>query len=81
MLIYSAITLINAFAVSLFFFLIMEMPYKKLIKLYFNISSEINKVYLDNYTEDCNSMRMSDLNENDIEEDDKSDNIKDSIEE
>ena len=42
-MIYGAISLANIYLVSLIFCIIFELPYKKLIKLYFNISSKINK--------------------------------------
>ena len=74
MLIYSAITLINSAFLAFIFFLIFEIPYKKLIKLYFNISSEINKVYLEEADEN-NTMNMNELNEKDIEGDNNNEKI------
>ena len=68
-IIYSAITLMNSGVISLLFFLFLEMPYKKLIKLYFNINSEINKVYLENDDENNsldNGIGLDELNEKDI---------------
>jgi hypothetical protein len=69
LIIYSAITLINSGIISLLLFLFLEMPYKKLIKLYFNINSEINKVYLENDDENNsldNGIGLDELNEKDI---------------
>ena len=42
-LIYGAICGANLYVISLLFFVIIEMPYKRLIKLYFNIHSILNK--------------------------------------
>ena len=66
-LMYSSLTLIKSFLIGIFFLFMMEMPYKKLIKLYFNISYEINKVYLEEEGDDNSSMNISELNEKDIE--------------
>lgn len=41
-LIYGAICGTNIYIISVLFFVILELPYKKLIKLYFNICSKIN---------------------------------------
>ena len=79
-LIYSAITLINSAFLAFIFFLIFEIPYKKLIKLYFNISSEINKVYLEEADEN-NTMNMNELNEKDIEGDNNNEKIENKEEE
>ena len=79
--IYSAITLYNAIIMGLIFFLILEIPYKKLIKLYFNISSEINKVYLEEEADENNNVDMNELNEEDIEGDNNDENMKDKQEE
>ena len=86
-LMYSALTLIKSFLIGIFFLFMMEIPYKKLIKLYFNISYEINKVYLEEEGDDNSSMNISELNEKDIEgnnndeiledNDDKESDIKD----
>ena len=76
----SAINLVCMIILSLIFFLIMEMPYKKLIKLYFNISSEINKVYLEE-TDENNTMNMNELNEKDIEGDNNDEKIENKEEE
>ena len=55
------------------------MPYKKLIKLYFNINSEINKLYLEkddeNNTLDT-GIGLDDLTEKDILDNDNDDNAK-----
>ena len=80
-LIYGFITLFNSFIISLFLFVILEMPYKKLIKLYFNISAVLNKVYLeDENDEECKEengeMPMNELNEKDIEGNNDIDKIK-----
>ena len=78
-IIYSAITLMNSGVISLLFFLFLEMPYKKSIKFYFNINSEINKLYLEkddgNNTLDT-GIGLDDLTEKDILDDDKDDNAK-----
>ena len=42
-MIYGAICLTVLYLTSVIFFVILELPYKKLIKLYFNISSKINE--------------------------------------
>ena len=42
-LIYGAICGTNLYLLSIIFFILFELPYKKLIKLYFNISSKINE--------------------------------------
>ena len=54
------------------------MPYKKYIKLYFNISSELNKVLLDDEIDEprnqdvpMNELSESDLNNNKNEANDK----------
>ena len=41
-LIYGAICSVNLYLISFFLFVILEVPYKKLTKLYYNISSKIN---------------------------------------
>ena len=64
--IYAFIILFIVSVVSVIYFLIMELPYKKLIKLFFNISAEINKVFLEEENEDISIIKMNDLNENDI---------------
>ena len=66
---YSTITFINGTVISFILFLFLELPYKKLIKLYFNINSEINKVYLENDDENNsldNGIGLDELNEKDI---------------
>jgi hypothetical protein len=71
-IIYSAITLINSSIFSLLLFLFLEMPYKKLIKLYFNINSEINKLYLEKNDENNtldSGIGLDDLTEKDILDD------------
>ena len=68
-LMYSTITFINGTVITFILFLFLEMPYKKLIKLYFNINSEINKVYLENDDENNsldNGIGLDELNEKDI---------------
>ena len=70
-LIYGAITLINTIVVGLLYFLVLEMPYKKLVKLYFNITTELNKVYLEDETEESESIDngvpgMNELSEKDL---------------
>ena len=41
-LFYGSICSVNLYITAFFFFVILEVPYKKLIKLYYNISSKIN---------------------------------------
>lgn len=88
-IVYGSITLINGVILSVLYFLFMEMPYKKLVKLYFNITAELNKVYLEDVeggnNEDDNELNA--LSEKDLlgdimtnntkEEDDEDDVIKD----
>ena len=72
-IIYSAIIFINSSIIAVLLFLFLEMPYKKLIKLYFNINSEINKLYLEKDDENDeldNGIGLDDLNEKDILGDD-----------
>ena len=79
LIIYSAITLINSGIISLLLFLFLEMPYKKLIKLYFNINSEINKLYLEKDDENNtldSGIGLEDLNEKDLLDDDNDNNKK-----
>ena len=81
-LMYSAITLIITALLAFLFFLIFETPYKKLIKLYFNISTAINKVYLEDESDENSSMNLNELNEKDIEGDNNNDEkIKDNEDE
>ena len=69
-LVYGSITLINTLVISLIFFLVMEMPYKKLVKLYFNISAELNKVYLEDESEENGGINDSDIGMNELNEKD-----------
>ena len=83
---YGFIILSNLIIISLLIFITMEMPYKKLIKLYFNINTKLNKVIFEDISKHnrkvSNSMILDDLNENDIindtnnqgEEDNEDDN-------
>jgi len=80
-LIYGAICSVNLYLISFFFFVILEVPYKKLIKLYFNISSKINSNEEDEdeendtkYPIQKNSL-VTELNEKDLEVEGKDDNI------
>ena len=57
--------------------MVMELPYKKLIKLFFNISAEINKVFLEEENEDITIIKMNELNENDILSDINEENTND----
>ena len=70
-IIYGFITLFSTGIVAFALFLIIEMPYKKLIKLYFNISSVLNKIYLEDEADEdaknINDIGLNELNENDIE--------------
>ena len=66
--------------ISFFFFIILEVPYKKLTKLYFNISSKINSNEEDDdeendskYPLQKNSL-ITELSEKDLEADGKDDN-------
>ena len=74
--IYGFMILFNAFVISLVYILLIELPYKKLIKLYFNISAEINKVFLEDENEEKIPIKMDELNENDILEDINDENAK-----
>ena len=69
-LVYGFITLINTIVISLIFFLVMEMPYKKLVKLYFNISAELNKVYLEEESEENGGINDGDIGMNELNEKD-----------
>ena len=69
-LVYGSITLINTIVISLIFFLVMEMPYKKLVKLYFNISAELNKVYLEEEIEEIGGINDGDIGMNELNEKD-----------
>ena len=69
-LVYGSITLINTIVISLIFFLVMEMPYKKLVKLYFNISAELNKVYLEEEIEENGGINDGDIGMNELNEKD-----------
>ena len=69
-LVYGSITLINTIVISLIFFLVMEMPYKKLVKLYFNISAELNKVYLEEESEEIGGINDGDIGMNELNEKD-----------
>ena len=68
-LLYSAISLIKCVLIAILFLFMMEMPYKKLIKLYFNIVYEINEVYLEEESDESSSMNITELNEKDMEGD------------
>ena len=78
-LMYSTITFINGTVISFILFLFLELPYKKLIKLYFNINSEINKLYLEKDDENNtldSGIGLEDLNEKDLLDDDNDNNKK-----
>ena len=74
-MIYSAICGTNLYIISVAFFVILELPYKKLIKLYFNITSKLNESDLDDIDDENNNMKyplqkdsvMTELNEKDLE--------------
>ena len=73
-LIYGAICGTNIYILSIAFFVILELPYKKLVKLYFNISNKINNEEEDNDDEYNNEKYplqkesiMNQLNEKDLE--------------
>lgn len=79
-LIYGAICSVNLYLISFFFFVLLEVPYKKLIKLYYNISSKINSNEEDedeenesNYPLQKNSL-ITELSEKDLEGKDDNDN-------
>ena len=74
--IYAFIILFNVCVICIIYFLIMEMPYKKLIKLFFNISAEINKIYLEEENEEKTPFKIADLNENDLLDDINLENMK-----
>ena len=75
-MIYGAICGTNLYVISLVFFIIFELPYKKLIKLYFNISSKLNEIVDEEDVEEDNNTKqfplhsmcsMNELNEKDLE--------------
>lgn len=77
-MIYGAICGTNLYVISLLFFIIFELPYKKLIKLYFNISSKLNEIVDEEDAEEDNNTKqyplhsmssMNELNEKDLETD------------
>ena len=76
-MIYGAICGTNLYVISLLFFIIFELPYKKLIKLYFNISSKLNEIVDEEDAEEDNntkqyplhSISMNEINEKDLETD------------
>ena len=76
-IIYAAVIMFNVFIISVIYFMVMELPYKKLIKLFFNISAEINKVFLEEENEDITIIKMNELNENDILSDINEENTND----
>ena len=76
-LFYAFIILFNVCLICVIYFLVMEMPYKKLIKLYFNISAEINKVYLEDENEENIQLNMDGLNENNLLNEINDENAKD----
>ena len=74
-MIYGAICLTNLYIISVAAFVILELPYKKLIKLYFNISSKLSESQVDEddeihddskYPIQSESM-MKELSEKDLE--------------
>ena len=75
-MIYGAICGTNVYIISVAFFVILEIPYKKLIKLYFNISSKLSESDVDEEGDDDddenkyriqNDSMMKELNEKDLE--------------
>ena len=74
-MIYSAICITNLYIISVALFVIIELPYKKLIKLYFNITSKISESDLDDIDDENNDMKyplqkesvMTELSEKDLE--------------
>ena len=75
-MIYGAICGTNVYIISVAFFVILELPYKKLIKLYFNISSKLSESDVDEEGDDDddenkyriqNDSMMKELNEKDLE--------------
>ena len=59
---YGSIILFNAGIFSVILFITVEMPYKKLIKLFFNISAEINKVFLEEEIKEESSNNIGIIN-------------------
>ena len=79
-LIYGAICSFNLYLISFFYFVILEIPYKKLTKLYYNISSKINSN--EDEEDEENDLKyplqqnsiITELSEKDLENDDKENN-------
>ena len=89
-LIYGAICGANLYLISLLFFVIIEMPYKRLIKLYFNIYSILNKSNEEDDDDDekedtknplHSNTFFSELNEKELEDIKKGTNSKDNRDE
>ena len=59
---YGSIILFIAGIFSVILFITVEMPYKKLIKLFFNISAEINKVFLEEEIKEESSNNIGIIN-------------------
>ena len=87
-MIYSSICGVNLYIISVTFFVLLELPYKKLIKLYFNISSKIAESDLEDECDDdeINSSTkyplqkesvMTELNENNEEKENEENEIED----
>jgi hypothetical protein len=80
---YGFIILFTASVFSVILFAFIEMPYKRLIKLFFNISEEINKVFLEdeNNEESSNNIgiinAVETLTDDEIKNDKKEVNIED----
>ena len=79
-LIYGAICSFNLYLIAFFYFVILEIPYKKLTKLYYNISSKINSNEDDEEEENDSKYPLqqnsiiTELSEKDLENDDKDNN-------
>ena len=75
--VYTAICLINLYIICFFYYIILELPYKKLIKLYFNINIKINKSHDDDEDDDEESYPLqkesclTEMVETFVERDDK----------
>ena len=85
--IYGAICGLNIYIISVLFFVILELPYKKLIKLYYNISNRINSEEEDNDEEDNEKYpiqkesHLVELNEKDLEKENNNEEGKEDDEE
>ena len=84
--IYGAICGLNIYIISVLFFVILELPYKKLIKLYYNISNRINSEEEDNDEDNekypiQKESHLVELNEKDLEKENNNEEGKEDDEE